>query len=448
MEWEPTASDTAQGRVESVSQLTARIKATLENSFPNVLVTGELSDVVRAHSGHIYLTLKDDRAQLRGVLWRSVANRLDFDLHDGQEVICRGELDVYPPRGSYQMVIRTIEPLGLGALQLAFRRLHRRLAEEGLFAQQRKKPLPRFPRRVAFVTSPSGAAIRDFLEAVRARWQGVHVLVIPARVQGAGAAEEIVRGIQLAHRLQPPPDVLIVGRGGGSLEDLWCFNEEPVVRAIAASRIPVVSAVGHEIDVTLADLAADVRALTPTDAARHVVPSAEEVLRGLKAWEQRLAASLQQRMSTARARLEGLRRRRVLRRPLDRVHELSRRVDELDDRGRRAIRSHLGQLRQRLAAWAGQLESLSPLAVLGRGYSLTLRSRDAAVVRDAAQVEDGEQLTTRLARGTLISRVERRETSPEEEIHGQEKSSRTSSRPAAADVRGGAGASGDDRPTA
>ncbi len=251
----------------SVSQLTLLIKESLETEFPAVWVSGEVSDVAKPQSGHVYLTLKDKQAQIRGIIWRTVAARLKFDLRDGQEVVCRGGLDVYPPRGVYQLIIRQIEPLGVGALQLALRQLHQRLAAEGLFDPSHKQPLPRFPQRVAFVTSPTGAAIRDFLEVARRRWSGVQVLVIPAKVQGAGAAADIVRGIETANRLADPPDVLVVGRGGGSLEDLWCFNEEPVVRAIYASRIPVVSAVGHEIDVTLSDLVADVRALTPSEAA-------------------------------------------------------------------------------------------------------------------------------------------------------------------------------------
>lgn len=396
-----------QRPVQTVSELTARIKQTLESSFPDVLVAGELTDVVHAHSGHVYLTLKDARAQLRAVIWRGVAAGLDFEIRDGLEVVCRGELDVYPPRGSYQLVIRWLEPLGIGALQLALRRLQQRLAAEGLFDAQRKRPLPRFPRRIGFVTSPSGAAIRDFLEALRSRWQGVQVLVIPARVQGPGAAEEIARGIETANRVQPPLDVLVVGRGGGSLEDLWCFNEELVVRAIHQSRIPVVSAVGHEIDVTLSDLVADVRALTPTDAVRHVVPSVDEVRQGLLAVQQRLGALLRHRSAAARGRLDALAQRRVLRRPLDPIREAQRHLDELDERGRRAIGRLLRQLQDRLRGHAGHLESLSPLAVLARGYSLTWRSADGQLLRDAAALTIGESVTTRLARGSLVSRVER-----------------------------------------
>ncbi len=245
--------------VLSVSQLTAEIKDLLESAYPEVWVSGEISNFSRPQSGHCYFTLKDDEAQIRAVMWRMTAARVRFDLEDGLEVVCRGALDVYAPRGSYQLVVQQIEPKGLGALEQALRKLRARLAAEGLFDPGRKRPLPRFPRRIAVVTSPTGAAVRDFLEVLRRRWRGADVLVVPVRVQGEGSAAEIAAAIQMVNRLATPVDVLVVARGGGSLEDLWSFNEEIVVRAIHASQVPVVSGVGHEIDVTLADLVADVR---------------------------------------------------------------------------------------------------------------------------------------------------------------------------------------------
>ncbi len=389
----------------SVSQLTQLIKQSLEAEFSSVWVVGELSDVARPQSGHIYLTLKDEGAQIRGVIWRSVASRLDFDLQDGQQVVCGGDLDVYPPRGVYQLIIRKVEPLGVGALQLALRKLHQRLAAEGLFDAGRKRPLPRFPRRIAFVTSPTGAAVRDFLEVLRRRWRGVQVLIIPAKVQGEGAAQDLVRGIRVANSLSEPPDVLVVGRGGGSLEDLWCFNEEPVVRAIHASRIPVVSAVGHEIDVTLSDLVADVRALTPSEAAALVVPSADEIRAGLDGMRGRLAAALRRRAADARSRLEALAQHRVFRRPFDLVHDLARDLDDLEMRAQRAIAFQLTRHKDRLAALAARLESLSPLGVLARGYSLTQRTATGQVVADAATLAVGEEITSRFAQGQTVSRV-------------------------------------------
>ena len=401
---DPSSSE-RQG-VLSVSQLTARVKETLESAFPSVWVSGEISNLARPQSGHVYLTLKDERAQLRAVMWRRAASRLRFALQDGLQVVCEGEIDVYAPRGSYQLVVRRVEPLGAGALQLALRRLHEKLAAEGLFDSQRKRELPPFPRRVAFVTSPTGAAIRDFLEVVRRRWRLTEIVVIPARVQGAGAAAEIVAGIRAANRLRQRPDVLVVGRGGGSLEDLWCFNEEIVVRAIFDSRIPVVSAVGHEIDVTLADLVADLRALTPSEAAERVVPSSDEVLGGLANLDHRLGRSLRGRIGEARSRLDAAAAHRVFRRPHERVHDLARWLDERQAQATRAVRQRLAHGHQCVAALAGKLDSLSPLAVLGRGYSLTVRARDGQLVQDAATLSVGEQITTRLAHGRTVSRVE------------------------------------------
>jgi len=280
----------------SVTALSLMVKETLSSNFASVWVDGEVSNVSQPQSGHIYLTLRDEHSQIRAVIWRGTAAKLRFDVQDGLKVLCNGEIDVYPPRGSYQLIIRQIEPRGQGALQLALRQLRDRLAAEGLFDAQHKKPLPAFPRRIAVVTSPTGAAIRDFLEVAARRWHGPRFLVIAARVQGDSAAEEIERGIVLANRLDPSPDVLVVTRGGGSLEDLWSFNEERVVRAIFSSRIPVVSAVGHEIDVTLSDLVADRRALTPSEAAEIVVPSAVEISERLLQIKNRMTASLRSRL--------------------------------------------------------------------------------------------------------------------------------------------------------
>jgi exodeoxyribonuclease VII large subunit len=402
----PTAADAAPERVLSVSDLTRAIKSTLEGQFPSVWVAGEISNFSRPQSGHCYLTLKDDEAQIRAVLWRGAATRVRFNLDDGLEIVCQGYLDVYAPRGSYQLVIQRIEPRGMGALELALRQLRERLGREGLFAPERKRPLPRFPRRIAFVTSPTGAAVRDFLEVLRRRWHGVHVIIVPVRVQGEGAAVEIAAGIEMVNRLATEVDVLVVGRGGGSLEDLWAFNEEVVVRAIHASRVPVVSAVGHEIDVTLADLVADVRALTPSEAAERVVPALEDVRAYLAAQEQRLATALATRVSAARARIDALAACRAFRRPLERTQLLSRQLDELQARARRAVDRRLEVARSALEQRAGRLESLSPLAVLGRGYSLTSRLDDGRLVRRASEVQLGDRLRTRLADGELHSLVE------------------------------------------
>jgi exodeoxyribonuclease VII large subunit len=390
----------------TVSQLTAQIKDALEGEFPSVWVAGEISNFSRPQSGHCYFTLKDDQAQIRAVMWRSSAARLKFDLADGLDVICHGHIDVYAPRGSYQLVIDELQPKGMGALELALRKLREKLAAEGLFDPARKRKLPTFPRRLAFVTSPTGAAVRDFLEVLRRRWRGVDVLVIPARVQGDGSAAEIVAGIRLANRLSPPPDVLVVGRGGGSLEDLWAFNEEPVVRAIAASKIPTVSAVGHEIDVTLADLAADVRALTPSEAAERVVPASEEIAARVRGYQQRLRHAAHRRVMLLRARWEGLANQRPIRRPFDLIHDRSRRLDELNLHGNAAIRRLLRDRQNQLAMIAGKIASLSPLEVLARGYTITRDQASGEVIRSTRQLRTGQSIVTRFATGEAISTVE------------------------------------------
>ncbi len=417
----PLGERAEQQQPLSIAQLTSHIKQMLESAFPTVWVVGEVTDLARPRSGHVYMTLKDDQSQIRAVMWRGVANRLDFDLADGQQVVCRGSIDVYLPRGSYQLVIRQIEPRGLGSLEQRLRALQKKLTAEGLFDARHKQPLPPFPRRVAVVTSPTGAAIRDFLEVVRQRWQGVDVMIVPTRVQGAGAGPEIARAIELVNRLQPAFDVVVVTRGGGSMEDLWCFNEEAVVRAIFASQIPVVSAIGHEIDVTLADLVADVRALTPTEAAQQVVPSSEEMRTSLNHLYSRLAAALKSAADAARARLDAIASRRVFRQPLERVRQWERRLDELHERATRASHVALRNAQQSVQAQAGQLESLSPLAVLARGYSVTQRDGDGTVVRDASELNVGDRLVTRYAQGSSTSRVESVELDQEPLMNADER---------------------------
>jgi exodeoxyribonuclease VII large subunit len=407
----PASADRSE-QVLSVSQLTAQFKTVVEQQFPSVWVAGEISNFSRPQSGHCYFTLKDDKAQLRGVIWRGTASRLKFDLHDGLEVVCRGRLDVYPPRGSYQLVVDQLQPKGIGALELALRKLRAKLEAEGLFAPTRKRALPSFPRRIGIVTSPTGAAIHDFLQVLDRRWQGVEVLILPVRVQGTEATGEIATAIEQAGRIVPPLDVLVVGRGGGSLEDLWAFNEELVVRAIASSTIPVISAVGHEIDVTLADLAADVRALTPSEAAERVVPSAEDVTQLVKNLQLRLLGSLTTRTANLRSRLDALASRPALSRPLERVHLLGRRTDELAVRLNTAMRTRLGNSQAEIETFAGKLEALSPLAVLQRGYSLTQDQASGVVIRTTQLLQTGQRLRTRLAQGEVVSVVESSSASP------------------------------------
>jgi exodeoxyribonuclease VII large subunit len=394
------------GDLLTVSQLTTIIKYAVENVSPSGWVMGEVTDLARPRSGHVYLTLKDDQAQIRAVIWRSTAAKLPFDLEDGQQVICRGDLDVYPPRGSYQLVIRRLELHGLGAMQAALRKLQMRLTAEGLFAAEHKQRLPRFPRRIALITSPTGAAVRDFLEVVRRRWRGVEVLVVPVPVQGPAAGVEIAETVDWLNTLEPGFDVLVVTRGGGSMEDLWCFNDETLVRSIFASTTPVVSAIGHEIDVTLCDLVADLRALTPTEAAERVVPSREDLRDLVNTYRRRLDGSLRNQASSARARLDAVATRRVLRHPEDLLQQIGRRLDELQLRSARAVARSVESARHQVASRANQLHALSPLVVLGRGYSLTQRRHNGQLIRDARELAVGEQIITRYARGETISKID------------------------------------------
>ncbi len=366
----------------SVSELTAQIKATLESDFADVALVGEVSNLARPRSGHVYLSLKDESAQIRAVIWKSVAQRLPFDLADGLSVRVWGELAVYAPRGEYQISIRRVEPEGVGALELAFRQRFEKLRAEGLFDPGRKRPLPRFPRRIVVVSSPTGAAIRDFLQVTGRRWAASEILIAPSRVQGAGAAEEVVRAIELAIRVEGA-DLIVLARGGGSLEDLWTFNEEVVARAIADSRLPVVSAIGHEVDVTLADHAADFRALTPSEAGERVVPDAREARQSLEHLRNRLARDARDRMADARQRLD----------------DLSASLD-------RGLRRQVEDRRHRLARLAAKLEALSPLAVLARGYALAFPLGEAAPLRDAGAVRPGDPIEVRLAEGAIVARVE------------------------------------------
>ena len=400
----PSSDAPREDHVLSVSDLTRDIKSTLQSDFSSVWVTGEVTDLARPNSGHVYLTLKDDRSQIRGVIWKTTAKRIRFALEDGTQLLCRGDIDVYPPRGTYQLIIRHIEPRGEGALQRALKKLRAKLDAEGMFAPHLKKVIPKFPKRVGIITSPSGAALRDFLQVAARRWHGVELVIIPCRMQGEASADEVVQGIQRAHRLSPSLDALVITRGGGSIEDLWSFNEERVVRAIHAAKIPVVSAIGHEIDVTLADLVADLRALTPSEAAERVIPSANELQSRLDQLTKRLQSRMRSHLAHTRRQLDSLANRRVILQPEELVRTLSRRADELQLRSQRAMDLKLQQQREQLVAIAARLESLSPLSVLGRGYSVT--TKDGQAVRSCKDLRIGDAIVTRISDGTITSKVE------------------------------------------
>jgi exodeoxyribonuclease VII large subunit len=390
----------------SVNQLNNWVKKAIDAQIPKVWVEAEISDLARPQSGHLYLTLKDADAQVRAVMWRSTASRLAFDIEDGMSVLCYGNVDVYAPRGSYQLIISKLEPKGVGALQLAFQQLHKKLEKEGLFRVEAKKPLPAFPKRIGVVTSPTGAAIRDFLEVLRRRWRDTEVIIIPTKVQGVGAADEIADAIRLAQDIRPALDILVVTRGGGSMEDLWCFNEEPVVRGIAASQIPTISAVGHEIDVTLSDLAADMRALTPSEAAERILPNESEIrglLDGTRVGVNRL---IDTQLARLQQRLDQLANRPALLSPESVLDRLNQRVDELQMRLSSAISKTNEREQLRLEGMAKQLDALSPVRVLARGFSVLRDPATKSIVRKKADVESGQLLTAVLSDGEIQTRVE------------------------------------------
>lgn len=400
----PVADDDSDSPYQTVSQLTQDIRDTLEGDFAEVTVCGEVSGFTAPRSGHWYLTLKDDAAQIAAVVWKSSVGRVKFAVEDGTQVVVRGRLTVYPPRGSYQLVIEHMQPVGEGSWRAKFRRLHEKLAAEGLFDPRRKRPLPLLPRRVVVITSPTGAAVRDFLQVAQRRWRGSQITILPTKVQGAGAGVQLAAAVDLANRLRPAADVIVVTRGGGSIEDLWEFNDERLVRAIAASRIPVVSGVGHEIDVTLCDLVADLRALTPSEAAERVFPDQQSLQENLLELQARLVRGLRRRGSDAKQQIDRLAHSRALRRPLD---FLLQHAQRLDDRAARLLwlsENDLKRRRSQLQGVAGQLEALSPLGVLSRGYSVTL-TESGQTIQDAADVSIGTKVSTRLHRGRLLSTV-------------------------------------------
>lgn len=377
---------------ETVSGLTARIRGGLEQWFSDVWVEGELSNVkLMTSSAHAYFTLKDAGAQIPCAFFNAACNPAARQiLRDGAKMRVRGGVSVYPPRGAYQLIVRLAEPVGEGELMLRFEALKRRLAAEGLFDEALKRPLPLLPRKIGIVTSPTGAAIRDMLNVTRRRFAPVGIVIAPVRVQGDGAAEQIAAAVALFNDLPDPPDVLIVGRGGGSIEDLWCFNEEVVARAVRASRIPVVSAVGHEIDFTICDFAADVRAPTPSAAAELVVKNRADLVSSVGVLSRRLSLAMASALSGARARLRVCAASRAFSRPVDIVRQNAQRTDILAQRMESALKDRLSSLKARLAAAEGRLAAMDPAAVLARGWAL-VRSGDGRVKSRAADFSPGER---------------------------------------------------------
>ncbi len=386
----------------TVSQITRKIRASLEHNFSNISILGEISNVRTPGSGHVYLTLKDKSSQLQAVVFRNIANKIKFELKDGMEVISFGSVTVYEPRGQYQLIINKIEPKGIGALQLAFQQLKEKLEKEGLFDQAHKKPIPFIPQKIGIVTSPTGAAIKDIINIIDRRFANVEILLYPVKVQGEGAAQEIAEAITELNALTDI-DVIIAGRGGGSLEDLWAFNEEVVARSIYNSRIPVISAVGHEIDITIADLVADKRALTPSEAGELVVPRKDLLLDMLEKLNTRLLQSLTGKLRLSKERLVRVANSYVMRQPFDRLRRWQQRLDEFAQRLNINITHALNTEREKLSGIAGKLESLSPLNVLKRGYTITTRLEDNKSLREAKGLNKGDKIKTNFSKGSVIS---------------------------------------------
>jgi exodeoxyribonuclease VII large subunit len=387
-------------KIYTVSELTAEIRATLEDSFSGVWVEGEVSNLRTPSSGHMYFTLKDQDSQIQVVMFRMANRHLRFQPRDGLAILVYGQLTVYEPRGQYQIVVEYIEPKGLGALQLAFEQLKERLQAEGLFDDARKRPIPMLPRRIGVITSPTGAAIRDILQVLRRRFAGVDVLIYPVTVQGDQAAPEIVEAIRELNR-RGGLDVLIVARGGGSIEDLWAFNEEIVARAIADSKIPVISAVGHEVDYTIADFVADLRAPTPSAAAELVVSKQDELAQRLDDLQARMAGVVRSRLHALIVRIAGLDRHLGLLNPMERIRLQRRRLTELWKDLTGWVDRRLLVLTGQLEAATGKLDALSPLAILGRGYSICLRLPGHEIVKESRVVAAGDEVEVRLHRGRL-----------------------------------------------
>lgn len=389
---------------QTISALTARIRNVIEEGFASVCVIGEITSLSVPVSGHVYFTLKDKAAQLPAVMFKSAALRHRYAMRDGMEVIVRGKLTVYPPQGKYQLTVDQLYQTGVGAQDLALQKLKEKLKALGYFAPERKRLLPRFPRRIALVTSATGAAIRDMIEILGRRWPCAELWVCGVRVQGMGAREEIAAALDRLNRLAAV-DVILLGRGGGSSEDLAAFNEEMVAHAIFKSRIPIVSAVGHEVDITIADAVADFRAATPSEAAERASPDLLELLKFLRTRQQRFGDLLLAKYRSHEQRLRGLARRRVFQFPLERLHDQERRVDDWGEHLRRAMEIRVQRGRAKLEAAAARLESLSPLNVLARGYSLTRTAADKQVVQSVMQVEAGDAVEIIVADGTVEAEV-------------------------------------------
>jgi exodeoxyribonuclease VII large subunit len=421
-------------KIYTVSEVTRMIKQELESAFPQLWVEGEISNFYCHRSGHLYFTLKDERSQLRSIMFRSMAQKVPFELEDGLQVVARGQINVYEPRGEYQLMVEVVEPKGKGALQLAFEQLKEKLKKEGLFDPKYKKKLPLLPKKVGIVTSPSGAAIIDIIRTLERRFARLHILIYPATVQGEGAAEEIVEGIDYLGGVEDI-DAIIVGRGGGSMEDLWAFNEEKVARSIFSCPVPVISAVGHEIDFTIADFVADIRASTPSVAAEILIEKEQSFEELIKNLEKRMIHCQQYFLQEQRHQVFSLAQHRAFQNMKVKLLNLEQKVDELETRAWNTLRETQqkiaedksaaflmeekvrGALRETLqhfqAQWerlSAQLHNLSPLNILKKGYALCWRDDGQYLIRKIDEVKMEEELTVSFYMGEfncLVKKIDR-----------------------------------------
>ena len=368
--------------IYKVGELTQGIKAVLESAFSNIWVEGEISNFTSHSSGHFYFTLKDERSEIKCAFFKVYNEKIKFEIKDGMQAVCFGKIGIYAQRGMYQLIVARVEPKGIGALQLAFEQLKEKLFKEGLFDEASKKVIPVLPNRIGIVTSPTGAAIRDMLHVLEKRFSNVEILIAPARVQGKGSGEEIASAIQDLNELDSV-DVIIVGRGGGSLEDLWAFNEEVVARAIFASKIPIVSAVGHEVDWTISDFVADLRAPTPSVAAERVIVKKSDIIEKLDNIEKRLKDY-----------------------PLEAVKEYEQRLDEIEKDLDLRFRHYLQLKEENFKLLSEKIEILSPLSILNRGYSVSFKMPGRKILKNAESLKKGDVVETRLSKGVFRSKVE------------------------------------------
>ena len=387
----------------TVSELTSLIKSTLEGSFPDVWVEGEIYNLRIPSSGHVYFTIKDNSSQIRAVIFRSSARTIRFIPKDGLHVLCRGRITIYEFRGEYQLIVDYMEPMGVGALLLAFEQLKGRLAAEGLFDEARKRPIPILPQKIGIVTSPTGAAIRDILKVIERRFANVEIVIAPALVQGERAAPEIVDAIRELNNIDNI-EVIILARGGGGIEDLWPFNEEIVARAIYNSKIPVISAVGHEIDYTIADFVADLRAPTPSAAAEMVVKNKEDMQGLVRALYSRLAYARGTFFEKRRERLKSIMQRILS--PEQEINRYIQRLDDIDNRVTAGVKRIIKDRRLHVEGLIKLLDSLSPLSILARGYSITYKLPSRTLIKSSADVHRGDKVDIKLHEGNIICVVE------------------------------------------